>query len=121
MTEPSNERVVNWVDYINLLLAFWLAAAPWVLQTVRKSIRLENALAALALLSIATFGIVRRTPTRLVAASGLACGVWILSGPWVMGYADRNPIATINEVWIGFLVTLFAAVRLSTARHPNVD
>jgi hypothetical protein len=32
-----------------------------------------------------------------------------------MGYAGRNPVAALNEVWIGFVVMLFAGLRLYAA------
>jgi hypothetical protein len=32
-----------------------------------------------------------------------------------MGYAGRNPVPALNEVWIGFVVMLFAGLRLYAA------
>jgi hypothetical protein len=106
---------VNWVDYVNVLLAVWLAAAPWFLEYVLSSVRREDLGAAALLLIIATCGIVLRTREQVVAASALGCGAWIVMAPWVMGYAGRNPVPALNEVWIGFVVMLFAGLRLYAA------
>jgi len=110
---------VNWVDYVNVSLAIWLGLMPWAFR-YRTSIQLDNSAAALALLIIATCGIAHRFRRHVIAAVTLGCGVWILSAPWVLAYADGNPMATLNQVWIGFLVTLFAAVRLRSTRQRRL-
>jgi hypothetical protein len=67
--ERSPEPDVNWVDYVNVLLAVWLAAAPWFLEYVLSSVRREDLGAAALLLIIATCGIVLRTREQVVAAA----------------------------------------------------
>ena len=115
--ERAPEPDVTWINYVNVLLAGWLAAAPWLLDYVLPSVRRENIGAAILLLIIAACGIVLRAREHVVAVSALGCGAWILSAPWVIGYAGRNPVATLNEVWIGFVVTLFAGLRLYSTGH----
>jgi hypothetical protein len=113
---------MNWVDYINMTLAAWLAASPWTFAYVRIGIRLENIGAALALLIIATCGRVRPMREEVVAGAGLACGMWIVAAPWIVGYGIPSPVAALNELWIGFLVMLFAGSRLRFSRqryHAN--
>jgi SPW repeat len=97
----------RWVDWVNIILAAWLAASPWLLvgaagdgPAAWSSWSAGTGLVMLALLAM-------YRPAVWSDAMGIMLGAWLIASPWVLGFASAT-VALANAVIMGSLVIAYA-------------
>ena len=102
--------MVRLLSVANAALGLWLAAAPLVLGYGGVP-AINDVVLGLTVLAVALFSLVLLP--RFTDSSWLTvvCGLWITLSPALLGYEQLQRVAT-NDVVIGLLVTVLAAVRV---------
>jgi hypothetical protein len=53
---------------------------------------------------------------RVASGINILLGIWLLVSPWVFDYHAIGTLATLNSVYLGMLIAIFAAIRLASLR-----
>jgi len=105
---------MKWPSWLNALLGAWLFVSPWVLQYGGAGAAEDHIVGVIVvLLALASVAVPRRVDA--FAIMNLLVGLWIPFAPLLFGYAYVRP-ATTNDISVGLLVVLLAAVRAGSAR-----
>lgn len=105
---------MKWPSWLNALLGAWLFVSPWVLQ-YGGSGATEDHVAGIIVLLIALGSVAVPRSVDGLAIMNLIVGLWIPFAPILFGYAFVRS-ATTNDIGIGLLVVLLAAIRAGSAR-----
>ena len=113
----SARRVVLGTDVLTLLAAVWLIAAPYVLSYTDTGLGIDGYrtdAAAGALFGLAALVRLGHPFGAIALRVGcLAMAAWLVVAPFAFGYGGGTaPRATANEVAVGVLVGVLAAVSL---------
>lgn len=112
------ERWVQWQNWTNVVLGFWLLISPVVLGTIANGAPDWNAwvlgvfIAVVALLGLAI------PNSKVPESANIVVGAWLFFSPWVLGFADLVAAAW-NARIVGLLVAVFAAWALSEAQRAS--
>jgi hypothetical protein len=105
---------MKWTSWVNVLLGAWLFVAPWVLA-YRGIGAAEDHAAGIVVLLLALGSAMVPKAVDALAIMNVIAGLWILFAPAILGY-DFIRIAATNDIGVGLLVVLLAALRAGTAR-----
>jgi hypothetical protein len=105
---------MKWTSWVNVLLGAWLFVAPWVLQYTGAGASEDHAVGVIVLLLALGSALVPRSVDAL-AIMNVIVGLWIVFAPAIYGY-DYIRVAATNDIGVGLLVVLLAALRAGTAR-----
>ncbi len=79
----------SWEDYLGLSLAIAIGLSPWFQEEkIPREAYSNAALVGVALLLLAQFELIRSRRWEEVAE--LLCGAWLVTSPFVFGYAAGN-------------------------------
>ncbi len=108
-SQPQSDLMI-YVEGLNVALAIWLIASPYILSyTAWSSARLNAEFFGALILGMA---ITRMSMPQKrywwLSFGDLLLGIWVAISPWVLAYHyDSRP--EINAVVVGVLVALIAA------------
>lgn len=106
------KRIKHWQDPINIVIAIWLIASPWVIGYVDYTAATANSVAVGTLLAAAALGAIF-VPRAWEEWTEVLLGLWMILSPWVLGFAAAGA-ATANAVVSGLVVIALALWVLAT-------
>jgi len=115
-SQPQSDLMI-YVEGLNVALAIWLIASPYILSyTAWSSARLTADFFGGIILGMAITRMAMPQPRYWWLSFGnLIFGIWVAVTPWVLGY-HYDSHATLNAVVVGVLVALFAATGFLRSR-----
>jgi hypothetical protein len=105
-------NVKHWQDPVNLVLGLWMLVSPWVLAYQAETNPTWNAV-ALGILIAASALVALFRVMAWEEWVNLAFGVWLVTSPWVLGFAGLA-VAMWNAVIVGVVVAALALWALGT-------
>jgi SPW repeat len=111
-SDPESSRV-SVLDVYNLVLAVFLFVSPWLFAYANSAARLDlwASSALIAIVSAAAIAAYAEWEEWL----NLALGVWLISAPWILGYAHTRAMHV--SIGAGAIVAYLAALRLWLAHY----
>jgi hypothetical protein len=103
-----------WPRTTELLLAGWLALAPWLVGAP-VALRLHDAFVAAIVLAVAVWSMAQ--PQRLVNLWNLATGAWLVLFGLLVSRSIHSPAAQ-SELLTGIALFMFAIVPSQTMQLP---
>ena len=106
------------VTYVNLILGVWLVVAPFVFGAfATNTIATANEVALGVLLVATSWWIVATTRAqRAVSGFQLLCGIWLIIGPFMLGYRGLG-LEAQNDLVVGALVAIVSMLETWTFWH----
>jgi hypothetical protein len=106
---------MKWASWLNVLLGAWLFVAPWVIGYSGTG-ALDDHAAGLTVLLVALASVAVPLNVDTLAIVNLLAGIWIAASPIMFGYGDLRAAAS-NDVGVGLLIVLMAAIRIGSSRR----
>jgi len=102
-----------WARYIELILAAWLLASPWLFGG-----EFATSLAC-GIVTLVLAGLSFRTRWRRMHLGLLGVAAWLIAGGWLATRAaDGAPPSAQNEILVGLVLATFAIVPSDALRPP---
>lgn len=99
-----------WQDWLSVVLGVLIVPSPWLAgHTGDRAVVLNAAIVGVFVLMLAELELVALQRRQEVAELGL--GLWLISSPYVFGYADAGELRFLHLV-LGGLVALLAVLEL---------
>ncbi len=108
---------MKWPALVNTLLGFWLILSPTALQYGGVAATNDIAL-GITIVCIALGSVILLPEFTATSWLVLFAGIWVVFSPVSLGYQQLTVPAT-NDVGIGLLVTLVAAIRVCMPARPH--
>ncbi len=110
---------MRWASWINFILGLWLIVAPFALRYANvpgaapEDVILGILIAAFSLWMASTYE-APAGPSWLV----VVFGIWTIIAPFVLGYSRQSAAELRNDVAVGVVVVILAAVRAIGYQRP---
>lgn len=108
---------VRWTSGTNIVAGVWLVAAPFILDYSNIAGAVWNDILVGVIVAILAW--IRVGSPLLnegVGWTNLVLGAWLILAPFVIGYS-ANTAALWNDVIIGFVVAVLAAMSAVSSQH----
>ncbi len=111
MTATRTRSPSVWIlPALNVILSLWLLASPYLLQfSLVDAARITNGAFGPLILFAAFSRLAVQTGGRWISWFNVVLGICVAVSPFVLGFAVQTT-ATINNVVVGLLVAVIAAV-----------
>ncbi|MGE5609227.1 MAG: SPW repeat protein [Bacillota bacterium] len=120
----DRRAVVQTASGFVVVVGIWLMVSPVVLSFPEHSARAHNVILGIVIGVIAAVRVLFAHEHPALSWVNVALGVWVLSSPWILGYAS-NVVPTTNNVIAGILVTVLATwsalASMPTGRRDERD
>ena len=104
------------ISWLSVMIGAWLIVAPWIMGYTAASAVAENAILGVAVVSVGFWSIGTAAAFTAPAWVNGMLGLWIMVAPWVIGYAHAASAATSNDVIVGIVIMIVAAIRIASGR-----
>lgn len=104
------KRWQGWEDMLEMLLALWMIAAPFILGFISEGAASASSIfIGSVIFLVSQLGLSRQEPWEEWV--NLILAAFLLVSPWLFGYAEIT-IATINAVASSLCVAVFALISM---------
>jgi hypothetical protein len=110
-----------WSGLLAVLIGVWLIAVPGLLEYASAAATSNDVIVgtAVLVLTIASLSVRRTQLVPAWATSTFVLGLWLVSAPWILGYAPYATAPLINDTLTGMLTMACAVARVHASR-PTV-
>ncbi|WP_229074466.1 SPW repeat protein [Actinoplanes sp. DH11] len=118
--ESRAEKFAQRPSLFVALAGLWLLAAPMLLghrEAGAPPAVVNDIAVGLLLLVLATIRVARPGRARVLSLVNVLLGFWLLVAPFRLGYGTVLP-ATLNDLVVGLIVIMLAALCWFTDRRP---
>lgn len=109
-------RKEAWFDAVNLVLAAFLFASPWIYRFSSDLAAGRNAWVCGIVIGLASLWAML-SYTEWEEWVSVLFGLWVLLSPWILGFHNTILAAMRVDVSVGIVIVLLALANMWTTRH----